>query len=74
MSKNRHVSRKRFCKLMMGQGAPARKTIGFTRTCIEFEQYKDKQIREMPNAEQKKKAAAIFGRLCWKDAWEELRE
>lgn len=74
MSKNRHVSRKRFCKLMMGQGEPARAAKEAARVWVEFEQYKEKKIREVQDVEQRKKATAIFGRLCWKDAWEELRE
>ena len=42
--------------------------------CVGFEQYKNQQMREMDGPEARRKAEQVFGRLCWKDAWEELRE
>lgn len=75
MSKDkRKITRKRFCKLLMAQGNPARKVKEFAACCIGFEQYKNQQMREMNGQEARRKAEQVFGRLCWKDAWEELRE
>lgn len=46
----------------------------FAACCVGFEQYKNQQMREMDGPEARRKAEQVFGRLCWKDAWEELRE
>ena len=46
----------------------------FAACCVGFEQYKNQQMREMDGPEARRKAEQVFGRRCWKDAWEELRE
>ena len=74
MSRNTRITRKRFCKLMMAQGAPARRVKGFTKFCIEFDRHIARKVKEMNDPEVRERAEAMFGRLCWKDAWEELKE
>jgi hypothetical protein len=70
MSKDkRKITRKRFCRLLAAKiGSQVPEVRDFAACCVGFEQYKNQQMRARRKAEQ------VFGRLCWKDAWEELRE
>ena len=76
MSKDkRKITRKRLCRLLAAKiGSQVPEVRDFAACCVGFEQYKNQQMREMDGPEARRKAEQVFGRLCWKDAWEELRE
>ena len=76
MSKDkRKITRKRFCRLLAAKiGSQVPEVRDFAACCVGFEQYKNQQMREMDGPEARRKAEQVFGRLCWNDAWEELRE